>query len=144
MISPLIAERKRLQELLDDFIEGAALFSDVFAQSGMKIVLSGTDSLGFLFSEDEQLYDRCVLLHTTFVPYREFEGVLDITAISQSGLRYAQADALVASLMNDGVFAEMPLAERPRTIGADTGVTPGRCPRRTARRPGSARRRRSG
>ena len=52
--------------LMEDFIEGAALFSDVFAACGMKIVLSGTDSLGFLFTEDEQLYDRCVLLHTTF------------------------------------------------------------------------------
>ena len=41
--------------LLDDFIEGAALFSDIFAASGMKIVLSSTDSLGFLFTEDEQL-----------------------------------------------------------------------------------------
>ena len=61
--------------LMEDFIEGAALFSDVFAACGMKIVLSGTDSLGFLFTEDEQLYDRCILLHTTFIPYREFECV---------------------------------------------------------------------
>ena len=43
--------------LLNDFIEGAALFSDVFAASGMKIVLSGTDSLGFMFTGDEELYD---------------------------------------------------------------------------------------
>lgn len=48
--------------LMEDFIEGAALFSDVFAACGMKIVLSGKDSLGFLFTEDEQLYDRCILL----------------------------------------------------------------------------------
>lgn len=47
---------------MEDFIEGAALFSDIFAACGMKIVLSGTDSLGFLFAEDEQLYDRCILL----------------------------------------------------------------------------------
>lgn len=51
--------------LLDDFIEGAALFSDVFAASGMKIVLSGTDSLGFIFTEEEELYDRCIMSHTT-------------------------------------------------------------------------------
>lgn len=67
--------------LMEDFIEGAALFSDVFAACGMKIVLSGTDSLGFLFTEDEQLYDRCILLHTTFIPYREFESVLGIHGI---------------------------------------------------------------
>jgi hypothetical protein len=69
--------------LMEDFIEGAALFSDVFAACGMKIVLSGTDSLGFLFTEDEQLYDRCILLHTTFIPYREFESILGIQGIDE-------------------------------------------------------------
>lgn len=69
--------------LMADFIEGAALFSDIYASSGMKIVLSGTDSLGFLFSRDEQLYDRCILLHTTFIPYREFENVLGIRGIDE-------------------------------------------------------------
>lgn len=69
--------------LMDDFIEGAALFSDVFAACGMKIVLSGTDSLGFLFTEDEQLYDRCITLHTTFIPYREFERVIGIRGIDE-------------------------------------------------------------
>lgn len=69
--------------LMEDFIEGAALFSDVFVACGMKIVLSGTDSLGFLFTEDEQLYDRCILLHTTFIPYREFERVLGIHSIDE-------------------------------------------------------------
>lgn len=87
--------------LLEDFIEGAALFSDIFAACGMKIVLSGTDSLGFLFAEDEQLYDRCILLHTTFIPYREFESVLGIRGIdkyiryggtmSLGGLHYNEA-----------------------------------------------------
>ncbi len=69
--------------LMEDFISGAALFSDVYAASGMKIVLSGTDSLGFLFSEDEQLFDRCLLLHTTFIPYREFEKVLGVKGIDE-------------------------------------------------------------
>ena len=69
--------------LMEDFIEGAALFSDVYASSGMKIVLSGTDSLGFIFSEDEQLYDRCIMLHTTFIPYREFERVLGIKGVDE-------------------------------------------------------------
>lgn len=68
---------------MEDFIEGAALFSDVYATCGMKIVLSGTDSLGFLFTKDEQLYDRCVLLHTTFIPYREFASVLGIQGIDE-------------------------------------------------------------
>ena len=69
--------------LLSDFIEGAALLSDIFVSSGMKIVLSGTDSLGFLFAKEDQLYDRCFLLHTTFIPYREFEHVLGMKGIDQ-------------------------------------------------------------
>lgn len=69
--------------LMDDFIECAALFPDVYATRGMKIVLSGTDSLGFLFSEDRELYDRCFMLHTTFVPYREFENVLGLQGIDE-------------------------------------------------------------
>lgn len=69
--------------LIEDFIDGAALFSDIFAACGMKIVLSGTDSLGFFFSEDEQLYDRCIFLHTTFIPYKEFEEVLGIKGIDE-------------------------------------------------------------
>ena len=47
------------------------------------IVLSGTDSLGFVFSEDQELYDRCFMLHTTFIPYREFENVLGIRGIDE-------------------------------------------------------------
>ena len=69
--------------MMKDFIEGAALFSDIYAASGMKIVLSGTDSLGFVFTEQDQLYDRCIMLHTTFIPYREFENVLGIKGIDE-------------------------------------------------------------
>ena len=69
--------------LLPDFIDGSALFADIFASSGMKIVLSGTDSLGFVLSEDEQLYDRCLMIHTTFIPYREFSYVLGVKGIDE-------------------------------------------------------------
>lgn len=58
--------------LLEDFIEGAAVFSDIFASSRMKVVLSETDSLGFLLSKGDELYDRSVTLHTTFIPYQEY------------------------------------------------------------------------
>lgn len=69
--------------LMEDFIEGAALLSDIFAACGMKIVLSGTDSLGFLFSSYNELYDRCFRLHTTHIPYREFEKILGIQGIDE-------------------------------------------------------------
>lgn len=69
--------------LMEDFIEGAALFSDVFATCGMKIVLAGKDSLGFVFTENEQMYDRCIMIHTTFISYKEFETILGIKGIDE-------------------------------------------------------------
>lgn len=89
--------------LLNDFIEGAALFSDVFAASGMKIVLSGTDSLGFMFTEDEELYDRCIMSHTTFIPYREFENVLGIVGIDNF-IRYGGTMSPGGKQYNDNVM----------------------------------------
>ena len=83
-----------------NFIEGAALFSDIYASSGMKIVLSGTDSLGFLFSESEELYDRCIMLHTTLIPYREYERVLGIEGIDNY-IRYGGTMSLGGKHYNE-------------------------------------------
>ena len=90
--------------MMEDFIGGAALFSDVYAASGMKIVLSGTDSLGFIFSEDEQLYDRCVLLHTTFIPFREFENVLGIKDIDEY-IKFGGTMSRSGENYNRGIFS---------------------------------------
>lgn len=68
---------------LEDFIECASLFSDWFCQNGMKIVLSGTDSLSFLFAEDEQLYDRCFIEHMTFIPFREAQDILGFESVDE-------------------------------------------------------------
>ena len=69
--------------LLEDFIDNAALLSDVYAVQGLKFVLSGTDSLGFYFAESEELYDRAVTVHTTFIPYNEHARLLGITSIDE-------------------------------------------------------------
>ena len=107
--------------LMDDFIEGAALFSDIYAASGMKIVLSGTDSLGFLFSEDRELYDRCFMLHTTFIPYREFSRVLGINGIdnyiryggtmSLGGVNYNQSGMTFASKESTDEYVNSAIAK---------------------------------
>ena len=62
--------------LLKDFIDSASLFSDIYAMQGVKIILSGTDSLGFLFAEDDELYDRTVTVRTTFIAFREYRRLL--------------------------------------------------------------------
>ena len=69
--------------LLEDFIDNSALLSDVYAVQGLKFVLSGTDSLGFYFAESEELYDRAVTVHTTFIPYKEHARLLGITSIDE-------------------------------------------------------------
>ena len=89
--------------LMEDFIEGAALFSDIYAGSGMKLVLSGTDSLGFIFTKHEQLYDRCIMLHTTFIPYREFENVLGIQGIDNY-IRYGGTMSISGVNYNESTF----------------------------------------
>lgn len=67
--------------LMKDFIDSAALLSDVFAAMGMKLVLSGTDSLGFWLTLEQELYDRAYLIHTTFIPFREYSRLLGIDSI---------------------------------------------------------------
>lgn len=67
--------------LMDDFINTAALLSDVFATMGMKIVVSGTDSLGFAMANRDELYDRSVTIHTSFIPFREYAKLLGINSV---------------------------------------------------------------
>ena len=69
--------------LMPDFIDSAALFSDIYAAMGMKIVLTGTDSLGFWFTLRQELYDRAITIHTTFIPFREHSRLLGINSIDE-------------------------------------------------------------
>ena len=67
--------------LLNDFIDTAAVLSDVFSMMGMKIVVSGTDSLGFAMANRDELYDRSVTIHTSFILFREYARLLNIRSV---------------------------------------------------------------
>ena len=67
--------------LLSDFIDTAAVLSDVFSMMGMKIVVSGTDSLGFAMANRDELYDRSVMIHTSFIPFQEYARLLNICSV---------------------------------------------------------------
>ncbi|MCD7712860.1 MAG: ATP-binding protein, partial [Firmicutes bacterium] len=54
-----------------------------YASMGMKIVLSGTDSLGVWFTLHQELYDRAISIHTTFIPFREHSRLLGIDSIDE-------------------------------------------------------------
>lgn len=67
--------------LMEDFINTAAVLSDIFGMLGMKIVVSGTDSLGFAMADRDELYDRNVMIHTSFIPFREYAYLLGINSV---------------------------------------------------------------
>lgn len=94
--------------LLADFIDGASLFSDIYSMYGMKVVLSGTDSLEFAIAEQEELYDRTVTIHTTFIPFREYSSLLGIhdvdTYIQYGGtFRIGETDFDDVELLDDSI-----------------------------------------
>lgn len=68
--------------LLDDFITMSATLADIYGMMGT-VVLSGTDSLGFLFASHQELYDRTRFLHTTYISYKEWSDVLNLKGIDK-------------------------------------------------------------
>lgn len=69
--------------LLSDFINTAAILSDIYSMIGMKIIMSGTDSLGFIMADTDELYDRNIMLHTSFISFNEYYRLLNIKSIDQ-------------------------------------------------------------
>ena len=67
--------------LMSDFINTAAVLSDIFSMMGMKIVVSGTDSLGFVMANRNELYDRNVMIHTSFISFKEYARLLKIQSV---------------------------------------------------------------
>lgn len=67
--------------LLEDFINTAAVLSDIFSMMGMKIVVSGTDSLGFALTNRDELYDRNIMIHTSFISFREYVKLLKLKSV---------------------------------------------------------------
>ena len=67
---------------IKDFIDGAQFLADIYGGL-MHIVLSGTDSLGFVIASNNSLYDRSVLIHTTYISYKEFSEVLGIDDVDK-------------------------------------------------------------
>lgn len=69
--------------LISDFIDSAAILSDIYSAMGMKIVLSGADSLGFWLAVHEELYDRAVMVHTTYISFSEHSRLLGFNDIDE-------------------------------------------------------------
>lgn len=55
-----------------DFISASSVLANKYAAEGRKVVLSGDDSLAFLLAKGGELYDRARLIHTTYIPFKEY------------------------------------------------------------------------
>lgn len=58
--------------LLEDFMDISNIYADSYVQDGLRLVLTGTDSLGFYLTSKDGLYDRIHLIHSTYIPFYEF------------------------------------------------------------------------
>ena len=93
---------------IEDFVDTASFLSDIYAAMGMKIVLSGTDSLGLWFATHEELYDRTYTIHTTWIPYSEHARLLGIGDVDEyirygGTLRVGETDFDDEELRNEEV-----------------------------------------
>ena len=61
---------------VSDFVESVSVLSDVFAATGMKIVLSSQEPLSFWNAVHDELYHKAEMIHTTFIPYGEYSRVM--------------------------------------------------------------------
>ena len=56
---------------VNGFLQSASRLADRYAESGTYIVLAGTDSYLLKLAKNSTLYDRVVLLSTTYISYKE-------------------------------------------------------------------------
>ncbi|MCD8286577.1 MAG: AAA family ATPase [Clostridia bacterium] len=68
---------------MPDFKEACSLIADSYAESGMKIVLSGSSSLAFIICHDEGMADRSIILDTTYIPYKDCVEALGVKDLDE-------------------------------------------------------------
>lgn len=62
---------------LENFMDASSILADRYtAIENKRIVMAGTDSLGFHFAFGSELFDRTHIFHTTYIPYREYRYLL--------------------------------------------------------------------
>ena len=61
---------------LRDFINTCSFLADHYASLGKKVVVTGTDSLGFLIASNGELFDRVEFIQTTYISFKEYNHLL--------------------------------------------------------------------
>ncbi|MDR0490147.1 MAG: AAA family ATPase [Oscillospiraceae bacterium] len=97
----------------EGFVDMAADFSDSWATGNtVKIVLSGTDSLGFAFAAQHELHHRYREVLTTYMGYAEYHDLLGgnvIDFIRSGGVFWGNdtSSAILADYLNTSVVANI-------------------------------------
>lgn len=114
----------------EGFIDHSMAFADRWAgYDGIKLVLSGTDSLAFTFAENEALYHRYVNVQTTPMSYPEYHrltknGILGFVRSggvfwgSENPAQSDHKDYLRTSVV-ENIYRTIRSTERVKTIAAE-------------------------
>lgn len=68
---------------IPNFVDRSSIYNNIFTRSGMKIILSGTDSLRFGYVLDDTLMGKSFPVCTTLIPFREYSNLTGIRSIDQ-------------------------------------------------------------
>ena len=61
---------------LENFIDASSILADKYTVlEGKKLVMTGTDSLGFMLAKSDSLYDRVHIVPTTHISYKEYHHI---------------------------------------------------------------------
>ena len=71
----------------DRFINTCSFLANDYAAEGVKVVIAGTDSLGFFLAKNDELLGRTHIIKTTYIPFNEYNYLLgkDIMAYIEYG-----------------------------------------------------------
>ena len=64
-----------------NFIGTASFLADDYAKRGKKVIIAGADSFGFFLTKGNELLDRMKMIHTTYIPYKEYKELLNKTVV---------------------------------------------------------------
>lgn len=68
---------------IEMFPDSCAYLYDIYAKMGIKLVITGTDSYSLNLAILDQLYDRCILIHTTKISYQECCSITGISSLEE-------------------------------------------------------------
>lgn len=61
---------------ISGFVSASSRLANVYSSGGCRVVVAGTDSLGFSLARRDELYDRITMVHTSYIPYAEYRRLL--------------------------------------------------------------------